>query len=45
MPACAIMGQAAGTAAVQSIDTGRAAFEIDTDKLRDTLAETDVILD
>jgi len=45
MPAAAMMGQAAGTAAVQSIDTGQAAFEIDTDKLRDTLAEADVILD
>jgi len=45
MPAASMMGQAAGTAAVQMIDTGQAAPEIDTDALRDTLRENGVILD
>jgi len=37
MPAAAMMGQAAGTAAVQSIRTGRPAFGIDTRELVKTL--------
>lgn len=36
-PAASMMGQAAGTAAVQSIKTGRHAAEIDTDELVTTL--------
>ena len=39
MPAAGMMGQAAGTAAVQSIETKRGAFAIDTDRLRVTLRE------
>ena len=37
MPAAAMMGQAAGTAAVQSIKTGQPACELDTVALVDTL--------
>jgi len=37
MPACAMMGQAAGTAAVQSISTGQTACDLDTEKLVQTL--------
>jgi hypothetical protein len=33
MPAAAMMGQAAGTAAVQSIETGQAACDLDTARL------------
>ena len=36
-PCCAIMGQAAGTAAVQAVRTGALAYRLDTDLLRDTL--------
>ena len=36
-PAASMMGQAAGTAAVQSIATGRPACELDTDRLVATL--------
>jgi len=39
MPAAAMMGQAAGTAAAQSIKTGRPAFDLDTDMLVTTLRE------
>lgn len=39
MPAAAMMGQAAGTAAVQAIQTGSSAFGIDTDQLVKTLRE------
>ncbi|MHC4915853.1 MAG: FAD-dependent oxidoreductase [Planctomycetota bacterium] len=39
MPAAAMMGQAAGTAALQSIQTGTTACELDTDKLVATLRE------
>ena len=39
MPAAAMMGQAAGTAALQSIQTGATAHELDTDKLIATLRE------
>jgi len=39
MPAAAMMGQAAGTAAAQSITTGRPAFDLDTDVLVTTLRE------
>lgn len=36
-PGCSMMGQAAGTAAVQSIHTGQAAHELDTAQLVETL--------
>jgi hypothetical protein len=36
-PGCSMMGQAAGTAAVQSIRTGQAANELDTEQLVLTL--------
>lgn len=36
-PACSMMGQAAGTAAVQSIATGQSACDLDTAKLVETL--------
>lgn len=36
-PACSMMGQAAGTAAVQAIRTNRTAFGIDTSELVETL--------
>lgn len=39
MPASAMMGQAAGTAAVQSIRTGQAACGLDTEQLVETLRE------
>jgi len=37
MPAAALMGQAAGTAAVQSIRTGQPACDLDTETLVETL--------
>jgi FAD-dependent oxidoreductase family protein len=37
MPSSAMMGQAAGTAAVQSIETGQAACDLDTAQLVETL--------
>ncbi|MFW6155020.1 MAG: FAD-dependent oxidoreductase [Planctomycetota bacterium] len=39
MPAAAMMGQAAGTAAVQALRTGRAAFDVDTGELVRSLRE------
>jgi hypothetical protein len=39
MPAAAMMGQAAGTAAIQSMETKRPAFSIDTEQLVETLRE------
>jgi hypothetical protein len=39
MPAAAMMGQAAGTAAVQSIRTDRPAFSIETKELVRTLRQ------
>lgn len=36
-PACFMMGEAAGTAAVQSIGTGQPAFDLDTEQLVSTL--------
>ena len=39
MPAAAMMGQAAGTAALQSIETARPAFSIDTEQLVATLRQ------
>lgn len=36
-PCCAVMGQAAGAAAAQSISTGQEAFRLDTEALRATL--------
>ena len=44
MPAVAMMGQAAGTAAVQSIQTGRPACDLDTRQLVETLREYDAYL-
>ena len=38
-PACAIIGQAAGTAAVQHLNTGQSAYELDTRQLVETLRE------
>jgi len=38
-PACSMMGQAAGTAAVQSIRTGQPANDLDTETLVNTLRE------
>ncbi|WP_127583109.1 FAD-dependent oxidoreductase [Paenibacillus koleovorans] len=43
-PACSMMGQAAGTAAAQSIRTGRPAYELDTEELVHTLREADAFL-
>lgn len=44
MPAAAMMGQAAGTAAVQSIKTGQTARTLDTKQLISTLRESDAYL-
>ncbi len=38
-PGCAMMGEAAGTAAVQHLHTGQSAFELDTRQLVETLRE------
>jgi hypothetical protein len=38
-PACSMLGQAAGTAAVQSIRTGQPAYDLDTEKLVVTLRQ------
>jgi hypothetical protein len=43
-PAAAMTGQAAGTAAVQSMNTGQAANDLDTDQLVRTLREADAFL-
>lgn len=44
MPAAAMMGQAAGTAAVQSIQTGQPACDLDTARLVETLREAGAYL-
>ena len=44
MPAAAMMGQAAGTAAVQSLDTGQPANDLDTARLVTTLRENGAYL-
>lgn len=44
MPAAALMGQAVGTAAVQSIKTGQPACDLDTQQLVETLRENDAYL-
>lgn len=44
MPAAAMMGQAAGTAAVQSIKTGQPACELDTEMLVEKLRENGAYL-
>jgi hypothetical protein len=44
MPAAAMMGQAAGTAAVQSIQTGQPARDLDTARLVRTLRNTGAYL-
>jgi hypothetical protein len=44
MPAAAMMGQAAGTAAVQSIHTGQPACDLDTALLVETLRQNDAYL-
>lgn len=43
-PACSMMGQAAGTAAVQSIRTGQPANDLDTAQLVETLRKADAFL-
>jgi hypothetical protein len=43
-PACSMMGQAAGTAAVQSIRTGQPGCELDTKQLVETLRQADAYL-
>jgi ribulose 1,5-bisphosphate synthetase/thiazole synthase len=43
-PACLMMGQAAGTAAVQSINTGQPANDLDTEMLVKTLREAGAYL-
>jgi hypothetical protein len=43
-PACAMMGQAAGTAAVQAIATGQPASDLDTEALVTTLRQAGAIL-
>ncbi len=44
MPACAMMGEAAGCAAVQHIETGQPACELDTEMLVTTLRRQGAIL-
>ncbi|WP_438449021.1 FAD-dependent oxidoreductase [Gorillibacterium sp. sgz5001074] len=43
-PACSMMGQAAGTAAAQSIRTGQPAYALDTEELVHTLRRADAYL-
>jgi len=43
-PSCSMMGQAAGTAAVQSIQTGQPAYDINTETLIKTLRDADAFL-
>jgi len=43
-PSCSMLGQAAGTAAVQSLKTGQPAYDIDTEILIKTLREADAYL-
>jgi hypothetical protein len=43
-PACILMGQAAGTAAVQAVRTGQPAYDLDTAMLVRTLREADAYL-
>ena len=43
-PSCSMMGQAAGTAAVQSIKTGQPAYDINTEDLIKTLRTADAYL-
>lgn len=43
-PACSMMGQAAGTAAVQAVKRGQAAGALDTEELVTTLRQTGAIL-
>lgn len=44
MPACSMMGQAAGTAAVQSVRTGQPACDLDVAQLVETLRNNDAYL-
>ena len=44
MPACGMMGQAAGTAAVQSVRTGQSACELNTETLINSLREQNAYL-
>lgn len=44
MPACSMMGQAAGTAAVQSINTGQPSCDLDVSQLVDTLRKNNAYL-
>jgi hypothetical protein len=43
-PAASMMGQAAGTAAVQSVETGQPAYDLDTERLVLTLREAGAYL-
>jgi hypothetical protein len=43
-PCCAILGQAAGVAAVQAIKTGQEGCKLDTDELRNTLKKQGVYI-
>ena len=43
-PSCSMLGQAAGTAAIQSIRTGQPAYDIDTEALVKTLREAGAYL-
>ena len=43
-PACSMVGQAAGTAAVQSIKTGQPAYDLDTEALVKSLREANAYL-
>lgn len=43
-PACYMMGQAAGTAVVQSLSTGQPANDLDTEQLVNSLREAGVVL-
>ena len=44
MPCCFMLGQAAGTAAAQSIKTGQPANELDTEQLVKTLRDNGAYL-
>ena len=44
MPAASMMGQATGTAAVQSIQTWQPAYDLDTAKLVETLSQAGAYL-
>ena len=45
LPAAGLMGQAAGTAAVQSIRSGQTACDLDTEQLVLSLRQQDAVLE